>query len=1360
MDKKIDELPINLISTLQSMKLKASDLQQMLGPKRPFSSDKIAENFKKMKINVDAKHVIEKQMEFIESHIVPRTFSWLGDEAYYKSWVKGQISPFIYISGSSGAGKTYLTYKCYRLIQDMSKSRPAAGEPERARQSISIACFLFEPGKDDAQSLQTVLVALILQIAEQDPKLCDAIGKESEKIPTDNEEKRLQYLWESLMVKKFEKTSENSRVLYVLLDGIEQMKEEEREKMLKWFQALDGDKNFVRILMTGPPDMLKRLELKSLRTIDLDQKTKEKGDVSEIIDYRIKNSEALKALSANAQDKIKARLNSWKKSVMSSVDLMLRLLEQSESPELAAVEDMKGAENPEWLYNTMIKIVKPQGKRSEVERKSVERLYAWCTYAKQPLRIDQLQHLWTLEPSLGSFDVTKEIQGMSSSLLYTIKTSDDQLLSGSDPDAAEASKVKPEYVSFRQPAFREHLETPDNKMIEDPMQEKIDIFVTLCKILCDRDAAGASARKALQEYAATTFIQHLRDIDIKKTTSKQGKDVVEALARVLTNDNDVCAVFEANANFFDDFDLYEITETDTPRRWETAGELLAWAKKMHFHEEEELSPRARAWVEATIRAPQKVLETLGRGHLSNWALKMTAQDASTPYRLAYRALYTSLNWKGLPGLLWTIDITSHTANVLLEYGRKHCFPNGTNYARARIAAALLLNESHETECRERAAQLYQANLRHKSTPGPAKFYSALGLAEYHAHAKEDKEPEDQMRKRWEMVRKYTQEALAQGDHERGALGTDLNNERRTAAYLLLVDAWRKLDQDDEALAICQRALQPGELEYSQEMLRFLTTIVAIRFQRGEYAQIVDEVQRQPLQVKCEWMYYRSDIWTNKEDQLRQAAVRSGRVDFVIHLYEDAIDYWQTKASFQTGVLQCELAEVYRRDARVTKMADRILDGMIRGNSAMLKGGIISNLFPMKVDILFETYTLTQSEVTKGNAIAGLEELISAFEQADILEPIVLARAMITLAKMRKSWRSDGDKAAMKDADQAFKLCIADLEDSIGSNDSNALRTLAKVLMFADFHLDAEIALSLQFSEVKEYDDSNPRYGWDEDEPAESVTTAEPDHDHDHEDDDQKSDISDPEEVESASLAGAATSQARADNDQNGEVVPATESAVLNHQEPSQNDLTAHLNANGIEAADSVEESTSREHFPVEDLAQVPNSDEFPAKVDHSVVEINGVHADDQAPVEAPDVAGEHNSDRPPSPAASSRSAQDAQVEIKEDLLGFFIYCSGPCAKTTMDRWPLGGAKFYFCLDCSEVDLCSECYHTQRRYYTENAEGFWFRCCWAQHQYIESPTKDWRGVRNGVIRIGEKNKLWVDWLDTVKEKWGRQMARLN
>lgn len=105
--------------------------------------------------------------------------------------------------------------------------------------------------------------------------------------------------------------------------------------------------------------------------------------------------------------------------------------------------------------------------------------------------------------------------------------------------------------------------------------------------------------------------------------------------------------------------------------------------------------------------------------------------------------------------------------------------------------------------------------------------------------------------------------------------------------------------------------------------------------------------------------------------------------------------------------------------------------------------------------------------------------------------------------------------------------------------------------------------------------------------------------------------------------------------------------------------------------------------------------------------------------------------------------------------GQFVYCDGRCSLNPITAWPLT-EKYYFCNDCVDVALCGKCYPTQTQYYEDYGQGFWYKVCWAKHEFLEAPIDGWRGVRNGMIRIGDKEKSWFEWLDEVKKKWQKKM----
>lgn len=206
-----------------------------------------------------------------------------------------------------------------------------------------------------------------------------------------------------------------------------------------------------------------------------------------------------------------------------------------------------------------------------------------------------------------------------------------QVVSTSD---SRSMQSKLEIIEFRQPALKDHLEGTVNRLIKDPLEAKVNIFTRLCDILCDRSASETGSRKVLYRYAVLYLVDHLLDIDAKETSPQQGRVIVDALSRVLTNENNVCSIFEEvmrNKNdYFLDFPLYD--EYSISRR------ILAWAKKMSFHEDEEIADLAERWVEDTIKDSKQIFGKLARGHIENLSKKHNSDEAWIPYKLGYRAL--------------------------------------------------------------------------------------------------------------------------------------------------------------------------------------------------------------------------------------------------------------------------------------------------------------------------------------------------------------------------------------------------------------------------------------------------------------------------------------------------------------------------------------------------------------------------------------------------------------------------------------------------------------------------------------------------------------------------------------------------
>lgn len=94
--------------------------------------------------------------------------------------------------------------------------------------------------------------------------------------------------------------------------------------------------------------------------------------------------------------------------VMSSVDLTLTMLEQCDG-DASALRKIDSVKGQQGLYTAMIDTV--CARRSPRDREIVEKIFALCTFAKEPFKLCELELLLEQEIKISNFDVAGEIEG-------------------------------------------------------------------------------------------------------------------------------------------------------------------------------------------------------------------------------------------------------------------------------------------------------------------------------------------------------------------------------------------------------------------------------------------------------------------------------------------------------------------------------------------------------------------------------------------------------------------------------------------------------------------------------------------------------------------------------------------------------------------------------------------------------------------------------------------------------------------------------------------------------------------------------------------------------------------------------------
>ena len=303
MSNRMDDMPDRLVEQLQT-KMKYSDLQP-LWTRSQKSLDVIRDTLKRSKFfhpEVEAR--VEDMMKQVEKQLVEGTFSWTENEPAYTAWESGRKAPYLFILGSVGSGKTFFTCHCYRSIQKRKLKNISSDEGSDRKVTQFVTYFPFKIGREESQDLGSVLAYTVFQVAMQDMRLRDSIAndlatfKDSEKGKDADPDRMIKFLWQNLLVRKFERTAEASRELFILLDGIEIMDQTDRKTMLDLFQELSPERCGIRILMTGTDSVSiskKAVGLPASPVISLDEKIKKEKDIERIIQSRIAKSERLKS---------------------------------------------------------------------------------------------------------------------------------------------------------------------------------------------------------------------------------------------------------------------------------------------------------------------------------------------------------------------------------------------------------------------------------------------------------------------------------------------------------------------------------------------------------------------------------------------------------------------------------------------------------------------------------------------------------------------------------------------------------------------------------------------------------------------------------------------------------------------------------------------------------------------------------------------------------------------------------------------------------------------------------------------------------------------------------------------------------
>lgn len=151
------------------------------------------------------------------------------------------------------------------------------------------------------------------------------------------------------------------------------------------------------------------------------------------------------------------------------------------------------------------------------------------------------------------------------------------------------------------------------------------------RILCDGELnADASADKSLRDYAARKWINHFTRTEFSALTPEERVLAIEALAKIMTNKNNVARFFESVTVNYGWMIGTWVNKT-------TNEQIATWAKDVLSQHGDLVQSNVRPWLEEIADQPGKVWIQLAKAHVYNWFKATDSDSATDAFNFAWSA---------------------------------------------------------------------------------------------------------------------------------------------------------------------------------------------------------------------------------------------------------------------------------------------------------------------------------------------------------------------------------------------------------------------------------------------------------------------------------------------------------------------------------------------------------------------------------------------------------------------------------------------------------------------------------------------------------------------------------------------------
>ncbi|KAL8393203.1 hypothetical protein RB595_003124 [Gaeumannomyces hyphopodioides] len=567
-----------------------------------------------------AEHHIRQRLLELKRDFVAGTCEWVGEDAGYQAVMQlpaGAAAGYaaLHIGGELGMGKSALSYYLYDSLMRQFEDDA----------TTSVAYFAFDEDVKALQSMRNMAYYCAVQVANQESAYADEVVRlirhdQGHKVLRDG-------YWDGLFVAPFRS---QERKLVMVLDGIDQLSEGERKKLVEYIEKAKsggaGSPMLVRFILTGTLPLDPALGDLGLEHTDLSERTME-DNLRKFIQARVSKLPRLAAhresVRKMVEDAVAAKTNSffYAQHTLQRLDCIDSISVVSKALRCLPMDavGLCGELLKEFLAYL-----------SEDTKWGITRLLVWVAHSKTRLSLEAAARFLRLNSVDDANKAIQEAAGRGVSSVLSV-------VDHEDGDMSAESVVDNGLIGFRDRSFRSYFlkilsqsPNPVSDVLGCPLAGlMLEMATELLTMPWEDATAPTEAEKELTEHAANSFSRYVAELPVADLGEERVWSALNGVRRVLANENGAVSKLEAivdpNDEIFcilgDHEVALDILRDLAVRLGAPQAALPANTDDMDFS-----APHS------------KTLKQIAKQHISNWYEATGSRTAFISFRLALQAL--------------------------------------------------------------------------------------------------------------------------------------------------------------------------------------------------------------------------------------------------------------------------------------------------------------------------------------------------------------------------------------------------------------------------------------------------------------------------------------------------------------------------------------------------------------------------------------------------------------------------------------------------------------------------------------------------------------------------------------------------